>query len=110
MGRPAGEFQGRTVQILPRPAQQPRPRILLGGASPASARRAARIADGYAPIAPRLYEIYLEELAKLGKPIPAAGDPGVAQSTAVVAVSDDPERTWNAIERNLTHDAAVYGA
>ena len=104
------EFQGRTVQILPRPAQQPRPRIVLGGASPASARRAARIADAYAPIAPRLYEIYLEELAKLGKPPPAGGDPRVAQSTAVVAVSDDPERTWNAIERNLMHDAAVYGA
>src|SRR5439155_22222623 len=64
------EFNGRTVQVLPRPAQRPRPKIILGGASPASARRAARIADGYAPIAPRLYEIYLEELAKLGKPAP----------------------------------------
>jgi alkanesulfonate monooxygenase SsuD/methylene tetrahydromethanopterin reductase-like flavin-dependent oxidoreductase (luciferase family) len=104
------EFQGRTVQVLPRPAQQPRPRIVLGGASPASARRAARIADAYAPIAPRLYEIYLEELGKLGKPPPGGGDPGVAQSTAVVAVSNDPERTWKAIERNLMHDAAVYGA
>jgi alkanesulfonate monooxygenase SsuD/methylene tetrahydromethanopterin reductase-like flavin-dependent oxidoreductase (luciferase family) len=104
------EFQGRKVQILPRPAQQPRPRIVLGGASPASARRAARIADAYAPIAPRLYEIYLEELEKLDKPIPVGGDPGLAQGTAVVAVSDDPERTWNAIERNLLHDAAAYGA
>ena len=104
------EFQGRTVQVLPRPAQQPRPRIVLGGASPASARRAARIADAYAPIAPRLYEIYLEELARLGKPEPEGGDPQVAQSTAVVAVSDDPDRTWNTIERNLMHDAAVYGA
>src|SRR5436309_3326039 len=70
----------------------------------------ARTADAYAPIAPRLYEIYLEELATLGKPAPDGGDPGVAQSTAVVAVSDDPDRTWNAIERNLMHDAAVYGA
>jgi alkanesulfonate monooxygenase SsuD/methylene tetrahydromethanopterin reductase-like flavin-dependent oxidoreductase (luciferase family) len=104
------EFQGRTVQVLPRPAQRPRPRIILGGASPASARRAARIADGYAPIAPRLYEIYLEELAKLGKPAPPDGDPGVAQSTSIVAVSADPDRTWNAIEGNLMHDASVYGA
>lgn len=104
------EFQGRTVQVLPRPAQRPRPRIVLGGASPASARRAARIADAYAPIAPRLYQIYLEELGRLGKPEPQGGDPQVAQATAVVAVSDDPDRTWNAIERNLMHDAAVYGA
>jgi alkanesulfonate monooxygenase SsuD/methylene tetrahydromethanopterin reductase-like flavin-dependent oxidoreductase (luciferase family) len=104
------EFQGRTVQVLPRPAQQPRPRIVLGGASPASARRAARIADAYAPIAPRLYQIYLEELARLGKPAPEGGDPQVAQTTAMVAISDDPDRTWNTIERNLMHDAAVYGA
>ena len=64
------EWQGRTVHVLPRPAQRPRPRIILGGASPASARRAARIGDAYVPIAPRLYEIYLEELARLGKPAP----------------------------------------
>jgi alkanesulfonate monooxygenase SsuD/methylene tetrahydromethanopterin reductase-like flavin-dependent oxidoreductase (luciferase family) len=104
------EFQGRSVQVLPRPAQQPRPRIVLGGASPASARRAARIADAYSPIAPKLYEIYLEELARLGKPAPQGGDPVVGQSTAVVAVSEDPDRTWNAIERNLMHDAEVYAA
>ncbi len=104
------EFEGRTVQVLPRPAQRPRPRIVLGGASPASARRAARIADDYAPIAPRLYQIYVEELGKLDKPLPEPADQSVAQSTAVVAVSDNPDRTWGQIERNLMHDAAVYGA
>ena len=33
------EYQGRTVRVLPRPAQRPRPLIAMGGASPASARR-----------------------------------------------------------------------
>src|SRR5438477_147587 len=51
------EFRGETVRILPRPAQRPRPEIHMGGASPASAKRAARIADGYQPLAPRLYQI-----------------------------------------------------
>src|SRR4051812_10676446 len=122
------EWQGRTVHVLPRPAQPPRPKIILGGASPASARRPRRgrgrklspgggppasarrgggIAAGSAPIAPRLYEIYLEELTKLGKPLPEGGDPGVGGST-IVAVSDDPDRTWSLIERNLMHDAVVY--
>jgi alkanesulfonate monooxygenase SsuD/methylene tetrahydromethanopterin reductase-like flavin-dependent oxidoreductase (luciferase family) len=101
------EWQGRTVHILPRPAQRPRPRIILGGASPASARRAARIGDAYVPIAPRLYEIYLEELARLGKPAPETSDAPIGGST-IVGVSDDPERTWALIERNLMHDAVVY--
>jgi alkanesulfonate monooxygenase SsuD/methylene tetrahydromethanopterin reductase-like flavin-dependent oxidoreductase (luciferase family) len=100
-------YEGRTVHILPRPAQRPRPRIIMGGASPASARRAARIGDAYAPIAPRLYDFYLEELAKLGKPAPAVEDTPIGGST-IVAVSDDPDRTWAAIERNLMHDAVVY--
>jgi alkanesulfonate monooxygenase SsuD/methylene tetrahydromethanopterin reductase-like flavin-dependent oxidoreductase (luciferase family) len=103
------EWEGRTVHVLPRPAQRPRPRIIVGGASPASARRAARIGDAYAPIHPRLYEIYLEEMAKLGKPVPEdVGGPITGAGGGVVAVSEDPERTWAAIERNLLHDAVVY--
>jgi alkanesulfonate monooxygenase SsuD/methylene tetrahydromethanopterin reductase-like flavin-dependent oxidoreductase (luciferase family) len=104
------EWEGRTVQVLPRPAQRPRPRIIVGGASPASARRAARIGDAYAPIHPRLYEIYLKELQELGKPEPNDGVGGAVTTHggAVVAVTEDPDRTWAAIERNLLHDANVY--
>ena len=104
------EYRGRMVQVLPRPAQRPRPRIVLGGASPASARRAARLADGYAPMGQRLYEIYVEELARLGKPVPSDGPARRGPQTPVVAVTEDPERTWKAIERNLMHDALVYGS
>jgi alkanesulfonate monooxygenase SsuD/methylene tetrahydromethanopterin reductase-like flavin-dependent oxidoreductase (luciferase family) len=105
------EFRGRTVQVLPRPAQRPRPRVIVGGASPASARRAARIGDGYAPIHPKLYEIYVEEMARLGKPIPEGSGPvRVVGPTNVVAVSEDPERTWAAIMPNLLHDAEVYAS
>ena len=102
------EWQGRTVHVLPRPAQRPRPKIIVGGASPASARRAARIGDVYAPIHPRLYEIYLEEMATLGKPVPEGGGPVVGAGGAVVAVTEDPERAWATIQRNLLHDAVIY--
>jgi alkanesulfonate monooxygenase SsuD/methylene tetrahydromethanopterin reductase-like flavin-dependent oxidoreductase (luciferase family) len=104
------EFRGRTVRVLPRPAQRPAPKVIMAGASPASARRAARIADGYSPIAPRLYEIYLDELAKLGKPVPDDPHRSGAGESSLVAVSEDPERTWAAIEPNLMHDALVYGS
>ena len=104
------EYQGRTVKISPRPAQRPRPRITLGGASPASARRAARLADGYAPMSPRLHEIYVEESRRLGKPSSAAEPIRDDATHPVVAVSDDPDRAWQAIERNVMHDALVYGS
>jgi len=101
------EFRGAEVRVLPRPAQRPRPAIVLGGASPASARRAARIADGYAPVHPRLYEIYLEELRLLGRPAPA--DHGFrGQLSKSVYIAEDPERAWAQLARHALHDANEY--
>jgi alkanesulfonate monooxygenase SsuD/methylene tetrahydromethanopterin reductase-like flavin-dependent oxidoreductase (luciferase family) len=99
-------FRGRVVRILPRPAQRPRPQIFMGGASPASAKRAARIADGYEPLAPRLYEIYLDELGNLGKPVPE--DNGRIGSASYVYVADDPERAWARLAPHAMHDANEY--
>jgi alkanesulfonate monooxygenase SsuD/methylene tetrahydromethanopterin reductase-like flavin-dependent oxidoreductase (luciferase family) len=100
------EFRGQTVRILPRPAQRPRPGIAMGGASPASARRAARIADDYQPLAPRLYDIYLEELAALGKAPPPP--PRWAGRGVYVYVSEDPERDWARIGPAALHDTNEY--
>lgn len=101
------EFRGRTVRILPRPAQRPRPAIYMGGASPASARRAARIADGYQPLAERLYEIYLQELQQAGLEAP---EPEAAMSggAGYVFVAEDPEREWARIGRHLLWDSNEY--
>jgi alkanesulfonate monooxygenase SsuD/methylene tetrahydromethanopterin reductase-like flavin-dependent oxidoreductase (luciferase family) len=101
------EFRGRTVRILPRPAQRPRPAIAMGGASPASARRAARIADGYQPLAPRLYEIYLQELEALGKPWPSPPR-STSGGGLYVFVADDPEREWARIGPHAAHDTNEY--
>ena len=103
------EYEGRPVHVLPRPAQQPRPQITLGGASPASARRAARMADDYDPIAPRLYEIYLEELAKLGKPVPDPVPERGQMGPLFLFVSDDPERDWARIGSHALHESNDYG-
>lgn len=100
------EFAGRRLRVTPRPAQHPRPTITLGGASPASARRAARIADGYAPLAPRLYEIYLDELDELGKPHPSVGP--TFGGPQFVHVSRDPERAWAQIAPHALHESNAY--
>ena len=103
------EFRGSTVRILPRPAQRPRPSIYMGGASPASARRAARIADGYQPLAPRLYEIYLEELRRLGRQEPTP-EPALSGGSGYVFVADDPDREWSRIERHALWDCNEYSS
>src|SRR5690242_2228022 len=44
----AGDFyRVPKSEVLPRPVQQPRPPILLGGTVPAALRRAGRLADGW---------------------------------------------------------------
>ena len=85
------EFRGRTVMVRPTPVQQPRPPIYIGGSGEASAYRAARLGDGYLPAAPGLFEIYQEELRRLGKPVPAAPK---ARGPLFLFVTDDPERDW----------------
>lgn len=109
-GEPFG-FRGRQVRVLPRPAQRPRPQITMGGASPASARRAARIADAYYPIAPRLYEIYLEELSALGKTPPEVeGNAATTSDDVYVFVAEDPEREWALIAPHAAHDTREYAS
>lgn len=101
------EYRGTQVRVLPRPAQQPRPAIVLGGASPAAARRAAELADGFDPMHPRLYEIYLERLHELGHPEPAdhgaRGRPGVA-----VHIARDPEKAWSVLAPFALHETNEY--
>ena len=105
------DFRGRRVRILPRPAQRPRPQITMGGASPASARRAARIADAYYPVVPRLYEIYQDELVALGKNPPAVEEKAVTTSDDVyVFVAEDPEREWALIAPHAAHDTREYAS
>lgn len=101
------EHDGETVRVTPRPAQRPRPSITLGGASPATARRAARIADDYQPLADRLYELYLDELDALGRPRPAAKPP-ISGGPQFVHVSDDPERDWALIAPHALHESNSY--
>jgi alkanesulfonate monooxygenase SsuD/methylene tetrahydromethanopterin reductase-like flavin-dependent oxidoreductase (luciferase family) len=102
------EYEGKTVRILPRPAQSPRPAITMGGSSKAAGERAARIADGYAPVAPHLYEDYRAALAALGKPVPepmrAAG------AYMYLHVTRDPETDWAKVAPHALHENNDYAA
>ncbi len=43
------EYDGETVQVTPRPLQQPHPMVMIGGSGPAAAKRAARFGFGFFP-------------------------------------------------------------
>ena len=68
------EYRGRTVHLTPAPFRPGGPAIILGGSSEAAARRAARIADGFIPSVPEVWDFYRHETQSLGRP-----DPGPAR-------------------------------
>jgi len=101
------EFRGRTVQVLPTPAQAGGPKIVLGGSSEAAARRAARIADGFVPSEPSCWGFYRDECLKLGQPDPG---PGWNATADVVVLAEDPEAAWPVIGPYFMHESNAYGA
>jgi alkanesulfonate monooxygenase SsuD/methylene tetrahydromethanopterin reductase-like flavin-dependent oxidoreductase (luciferase family) len=102
------ELDGRTVRVTPRPVQRPRPPLLLGGSSPASARRAARLADGYLPVGPELWNLYRSTCEELGR------DPGPppirSNSPGFLYVTDDPEAGWRDIAPFALHETNSYAS
>jgi alkanesulfonate monooxygenase SsuD/methylene tetrahydromethanopterin reductase-like flavin-dependent oxidoreductase (luciferase family) len=100
------EFRGRTVHLTPAPFRPGGPAVLLGGSSPAAARRAARVADGFVPSSPEVWEPYREEVLRLGRPDPG---PWTAGSTTVVAFADDAEEGWERMAPYFLHEMNAYG-
>jgi alkanesulfonate monooxygenase SsuD/methylene tetrahydromethanopterin reductase-like flavin-dependent oxidoreductase (luciferase family) len=100
------EYQGRRCQVTPAP--DPVPPILLGGGSPAAARRAAHIADGwFPPLEPALWPPYRDECIKLGQE-----DPGEypSQGPIFLWVSEDPDSAWERLLPHVRHQLESYSA
>ncbi len=96
---------GRRIRVTPRPIQRPHPPILIGGSSEVAARRAARIADGFVPAVPELYEVYAEACREAGK-TPAEDR---VLGPPFLHVSEDPERAWARIAPHALHETNSYG-
>lgn len=101
------EYRGRTVRVTPKPAQLGGPPISLGGSVEAAARRAARIADGFVPSIPEIWEFYVDECLKLGKPDPG---PHFGGDTSVIHVATDVDRGWEELAPYAMHEVNAYGA
>jgi alkanesulfonate monooxygenase SsuD/methylene tetrahydromethanopterin reductase-like flavin-dependent oxidoreductase (luciferase family) len=99
-------WRGRPVRVTPAGR---RPVVLVGGASPAAARRAARLADGFSPTTadPALADAYRGECARLGK------GPGLLASPPTplfIHVAHDVESAWARLRPHAEHELTSYRA
>jgi alkanesulfonate monooxygenase SsuD/methylene tetrahydromethanopterin reductase-like flavin-dependent oxidoreductase (luciferase family) len=99
------------VRVLPKPATPGGPPILLGGASAAAVRRAARLGLGMITqgVAPALETLYREECARAGRTPGAFINPPTDTVTSAF-VAEDPDAAWERIGPYLLHDARMYAA
>lgn len=100
------EFRGRQVRVTPEPYREAGPGVLLGGSSDAAARRAARIADGFIPSVPDVWDAYRDECLKLGKADPG---PGMLPPAHTVALAADVDEGWRAFGPYFLHESNAYG-
>src|SRR6266540_2256153 len=88
---------GGYLPVVPRPAQQGGPPLLLGGMAPKALERVARIADGWFCLAHYRYQRAADAWPLLREALERAGRP-VDGFPLVIGVhlwvSDDPERAW----------------
>ena len=101
------EIDGRPVFIRPLPQRPPEDIILIGGAVPASARRAARFDVGFGPMRAAVIDDYLAECRKLGRAprhynVPKEGMP------MAVHLCEDPDEGWKVIEPHAIHVITEY--
>jgi alkanesulfonate monooxygenase SsuD/methylene tetrahydromethanopterin reductase-like flavin-dependent oxidoreductase (luciferase family) len=100
------EFRGRRVQVTPAPFRPGGPGISLGGSSEPAARRAARIADGFIPSVPEVWEYYRDEVIQLGRPDPG---PSPIGQNETIALAEDPEKGWEEMGPYFLHETNAYG-
>lgn len=100
------DYRGRTVRVTPAPFRPGGPGLLLGGSSEPAARRAARIADGFIPSVPEVWEFYRDEVQQLGRPDPG---PCPIRPNRVVALAKDPDEGWERMAPFFLHETNAYG-
>ncbi|HET9612457.1 MAG TPA: LLM class flavin-dependent oxidoreductase, partial [Acidimicrobiales bacterium] len=101
------DYRGRRVRVTPRPARPGGPGLLMGGSTPAGARRAARLGDGFVPVDASLWPHYEQACRELGK---EAGPPPALDAPRFVHVTDDPDAAWARIAPHALHETNSYGA
>jgi alkanesulfonate monooxygenase SsuD/methylene tetrahydromethanopterin reductase-like flavin-dependent oxidoreductase (luciferase family) len=101
------DAEGREIIVRPRPLQDPKSMLLVGGGVKASAIRAARFDLGFAPANPRLFTLYESEMRQRGQTPRKMHGPGRPLS---IHLSEDVDAGWAELLPHALHVAQSYAA
>jgi alkanesulfonate monooxygenase SsuD/methylene tetrahydromethanopterin reductase-like flavin-dependent oxidoreductase (luciferase family) len=99
------EYDGRRVLVRPLPEAAALPRVHLGASTVRAAREVARLGLGFRPGIPELWDVYADELVRLGRPVP---DRPPVSGPAFLFVTDDPDRDLAHLAPNLLDTTNTY--
>jgi len=105
------EYEGRPVQVTPRPSTPGGPALFMGGNAPEAVRRAARLGMGMLTMGgnAELNAIYERACAEFGtKPQLFINPVGDSPSTCFIARNAD--EGWREIGPYMLHDAEMYAS
>ncbi len=97
------EHEGREIVVTPKPDVPPM--LMMGGSTKAAALRAARDADYFIPTVPAVFDIYREELKRLGKPDMGAS---AKQPSTCYYASENPDAFWDKLAPHAMHEQNSY--
>lgn len=102
------EYRGRQCRVTPAPTQGGAVPIYVGGGIRTSARRAARLGDGFFPSnpSPDLAALYADECARLGRRV---GRLIKVAGPLAIHVTHDPDRRWAELAPHFLHETNSYG-
>lgn len=100
------DHEGRPVRVTPLPDRPGGPSLSLGGSSRGAARRAARIADGFVPSLPEIWDFYRDARLEFGEVDPG---PYFGVSVGNFHIAEDVEQGWDEVGPYFLHETNAYG-
>lgn len=103
------EYNGRTVNVTPKPCTRPHPFFLVGGMSKPAARRAARLGLPFSPpVADPQLEAYYHAQCEAHGTLGFTHSP--AQDFSILFLHEDPDAAWEAYGPYFLNEVVEYSS